>query len=1054
MSQDTLDVLETRHATEEAREATSDLIEHPRPRKLSLHGPLPLPTSQAWLDRLYSDQCLPRDKKPLVFDHARSSGAWMASVDEPPLCILDAMSQTATLPFGFSDERMLRAYLDGAFADTLLVANGGDLGAHPAGVTYADALQALVAGFPTVCFVNSGAEANEKALGLCWDERKSRTAHRVLAFEGGFHGRTWLTLAATHNPQKRGPYEVTGYEARFAPFPSCSANDAFTTQASLEFLGSLYDKPAPTWSKCLARSHDALLKLEVHALLALDSLLSSGEFFACIIEPMQSEGGDRYATCRFFQALRVLTRKYDTPLIMDEVQSGFGLGSSFAWHQRLHLKTWKGEPDAPDCVTFAKRAQVGIVMTRFMDRELSGSHAASMVRGRLHAAFWAKDAHLPLLEQRVAQGLDAVAHRYPTLVANPRATGYAVAFDLPSAKHLERYLQQRMQRGVMVFGAGDRTVRYRLSTAFGNAELETLFASIEQSLANLSSRQSPLLTAADPATGASDAQDVRVRIAAAAESEYLLDALLALEARVYEPERRDPRHVLAQAFEQADGVVAVAEQVHGNHALVGACLAVPLESVKGVEGPDRDPMQGHHNTLYILTLVVDSAQRGRGLGRKLKTSILAHAKRCATPLGEPRYHFQTGRNRIGRTPRVSDLNQSLGAYEVLRLKAQYGDPAAEASYYRIHLRGFGIQPSQSDPNVAGKLSGGLSRPLMSPPQTLKRAQKNGALAGPAINKLTLSNYVTPAVVRGLEWMRSLSSAHPHVLLTSSRDECVDKALRCLRFHRSRSQIAIGLQGGYLGHTTAASRSLSDTNVHRAPSRYYDHWPLLVHPQTHGIASTLSELREHVSNLGGPEAILGVCVEALQERTGHVLDDEAWALLHRECQTFDVPLVLIETTSSYYRSGRGPFYSSAWSLQPDVLLWWTGGQLGVVHLKPRYAVTSPLTMISTWDGDELSLIRAHHQLRVTRKLNLCAPIEALNLLVQKAATLFPIHGAGMYRVLHAEKEAHPLCAFLNSRGWQSHVFANGAIPIAPALDVSPDSLLTLGNILGDYEACES
>ena len=84
---------------------------------------------------------------------------------------------------------------------------------------------------------------------------------------------------------------------------------------------------------------DALLAAEVASLAAVHDAIKSGEYDCVIIEPMQSEGGDRYATERFFRALRLLTRHHQTFLVFDEVQVGFGLGGPFAWHSKFRLLT-------------------------------------------------------------------------------------------------------------------------------------------------------------------------------------------------------------------------------------------------------------------------------------------------------------------------------------------------------------------------------------------------------------------------------------------------------------------------------------------------------------------------------------------------------------------------------------------------------------------------------------------------------------------------------------------------------------------------------------------
>ena len=75
-----------------------------------------LPQSEALLARLYAGDRVPKEKKPPVFDHLRSAGPWMVSIDDEPLCVLDGMSQTATVVGGFAEDPVVRAYIEGEFA--------------------------------------------------------------------------------------------------------------------------------------------------------------------------------------------------------------------------------------------------------------------------------------------------------------------------------------------------------------------------------------------------------------------------------------------------------------------------------------------------------------------------------------------------------------------------------------------------------------------------------------------------------------------------------------------------------------------------------------------------------------------------------------------------------------------------------------------------------------------------------------------------------------------------------------------------------------------------
>ena len=113
------------------------------------------------------------------------------------------------------------------------------------------------------------------------------------------------------------------------------------------------------------------------------------------------------------------------------------------------------------------------------------------------------------------------------------------------------------------------------------------------------------------------------------------------------------------------------------------------------------------------------------------------------------------------------------------------------------------------------------------------------------------------------------------------------------------------------------------------------------------------------------------------------------------------------------------------------------------------------MVSTWDGDELSLIRVHHQLRAARCLDIRSrAISMDDVLTNRIPSGITRRGAGMYRVLESKAEAITLAAYLNSHGWRCSQYSNHCISLAPALDVSDTTLLTLGETLGNYVLCGS
>lgn len=1049
-----LDRLEALHAREERAEGERDLLETPRVRHLAFPPGGRLPTSEGWLRRLYAGGRVPKEKKPPVFDHLRSSGPWFVSVDDDPLAVLDAMSQTATLPAGFAPDELVRAYVEGGFKETVLSASDPTAVEQWAAAEYRDWLSERFPTLPHVSFTNGGAEANEKAFALCHLNRANRDAHRVLAFEGSFHGRTLLALHATFSPAKRGPYEVAGYEARFAPFPSLTGGSAGPTFDEERYLADAAGGTIAALLDELGTDADPLVRAELESLAVVDRELATGEFFACIVEPMQSEGGDRYATGRFFRALRLLTRHHEVPLIMDEVQTGFGLGGPFAWHSGFDLVKVDGAPDAPDAVTFAKRAQVGVVVSRFPDPEPTSAHPASLVRGLVNARSL-DAAAARRVEDQAHAGLADLARAFPDFVYNPRAHGYAFGFDLPTPELLEALLSQRFWRGAIGFAAGDTTVRYRLSRAFGATEIEQVFTAIRRSLAWLVAHPGKTPPEWEDLPGGStppsERAETRVRRLEPGDKADYLPRIVALEERCYEESLQDPPLKLALAFDDPHGVALVAEVREGDgwH-LVGHALAAPLEAFADLDGPAQDPFLGAENTLYSLAVTVAPEHREAGLGRELKTAQLREARATPRTGGEHRFAFVTGRNRVGHADAMLELNRSLGAHVVAVHPGQYPPLDQAAAYYRIPLSGPGGAVSHAagpEQPEALELRDGVARPFRTPPASLVAGERAGQLFGPAITKMTLCNYVTPAVVRAAEWLSALTPDLPHLFLTSSRDETVDKSLRILRRNRPHAAVAVGLEGGYLGHTTASARSLSDPRVHAQGAPFFA-WPRVPHPALVGPEATIAQLEEMVARAGGPEKLFGFYLEVVQERTGLVIPAGFWEPLAAFRSRTGVPVVISETTTAGYRSGGGAFATDSLPFRPNLLTWWPGGQLGLIHVDAAHNVPDPMAMVSTWDGDELSLVRVHHQSRAARHLDLRSPIEAFEGALRPAAdgAGMPLLGVGLYRVLDVGSAAPKLAEALRREGVLVRAYRNGAVALVPALDDADRAAETLARVL--------
>ncbi len=167
-------------------------------------------------------------------------------------------------------------------------------------VELAERLNALVSG-PTpkkTLLVTTGAEAIENAIKIA---RAHTSRPGVIAFGGGFHGRTYMAMAMTG--------KVMPYKLGFGPFP-----------------GDVYHVPFP---------------IEYHGVSVEDSFAAIEQLFkydieptriaAIVFEPVLGEGGFYIAPPEFIQRLRALCNQYGIVMIADEIQTGFArTGRMFA----------------------------------------------------------------------------------------------------------------------------------------------------------------------------------------------------------------------------------------------------------------------------------------------------------------------------------------------------------------------------------------------------------------------------------------------------------------------------------------------------------------------------------------------------------------------------------------------------------------------------------------------------------------------------------------------------------------------------------------------------
>lgn len=254
-------------------------------------------------------------------------------------------------------------------------------------------------------FVTTGAEAVENCVKIA----RAHTGRRgVIAFNGGFHGRTNLTMALTG--------KVAPYKHLFGPFP-----------------GDIYHVPFPI------ACHDISVKQSLKALANLFKVdIPATDVAAIIVEPVQGEGGFYSASTEFLQALRQLCDEHGIMLIADEIQTGFGrTGKMFAFeHSGVEA----------DLMTMAKGIAGGFPLSAVVGKSdimdaplpggLGGTYGGSPVACAAAIAVLDIIKEENLLERSVQIGdvfnrrLSQLKTEFPELILEVRNQGAMIALEL------------------------------------------------------------------------------------------------------------------------------------------------------------------------------------------------------------------------------------------------------------------------------------------------------------------------------------------------------------------------------------------------------------------------------------------------------------------------------------------------------------------------------------------------------------------------------------------------------------------------------------------------
>jgi 4-aminobutyrate aminotransferase / (S)-3-amino-2-methylpropionate transaminase / 5-aminovalerate transaminase len=325
---------------------------------------------------------------------------------------------------------------------------------------------APIAGPSKAAFFNAGTEAVENAIKFA---RAFTGRPAVIAFEGGFHGRTLLSLSLT---SKTHPYK-----AGLGPF----APEVYRVPFAQQYRG-------PDARAAL----DALER-------ALVTQVAAETVAAIVIEPVQGEGGFQVAPPEFMEGVRAICDRHGIVLVVDEVQTGFGrTGKLFA------IEHYGIEPDL---ITVAKSIAAGLPLSGVIGKaEIMDAPDESAIGGTYVGNPVAQAAALAVLdvideenlcERAVALGetmrarMQAWQQRWPQ-IGDVRGLGAMLAIELvrdpgtkePAADLATAIVEEAARHGLLLLKSGiySNCIRVLTPLVLTDAELDEALAVWEDAL--------------------------------------------------------------------------------------------------------------------------------------------------------------------------------------------------------------------------------------------------------------------------------------------------------------------------------------------------------------------------------------------------------------------------------------------------------------------------------------------------------------------------------------------------------------------------------------------
>jgi len=431
-------------------------------RTIELKTAIPGPRSREILERKAQVVADPLSVfLPVVIEEGR--GATLTDVDGNTF--IDFTGGVGCLNVGHSHPRVVEAA-----QEQLAKFSHTDFTIVPYEV-YVTLAERLIAASPfrspaKAAFFNAGTEAVENAIKFA---RAYTGRPGVIGFEGGFHGRTLLSLSLTSktHPYKAGlgPFAPEVYRV---PFPN--------------------DYRGPSADEALAALERALI-----------TQVAAETVAAIVIEPIQGEGGFVVAPQAFVDGVRRLCDEHGIVMVVDEVQTGFGrTGKLFA------IEHYGIEPDL---ITVAKSIAAGLPLSGVIGKaEIMDAPGDSAIGGTYVGNPVAQAAALAVLDvmedegvcERAAQlgetiraRMESWRERWPQ-VGDVRGLGAMLAIELvteptskePDADAASAVVEAAAARGLLLLKSGiySNCIRVLAPLVLSDAELDEALTVWEDAL--------------------------------------------------------------------------------------------------------------------------------------------------------------------------------------------------------------------------------------------------------------------------------------------------------------------------------------------------------------------------------------------------------------------------------------------------------------------------------------------------------------------------------------------------------------------------------------------